>query len=168
MNDLANPPTDTHTVDSLSAYLLLLQVDAHFSGHEHNYGRTFPMYQGKRSSNDTAGLYVDPATPFYVVAGGAGCDEGLDDTATSGQRHATIEPTNPGLEFASARTRRAISGAAQSAKPTPADWAAFIDTTSYGTGILHVINRTHLQWDYIASTTGEILDTFTVVQSAHA
>jgi hypothetical protein len=155
------------------------------------------MTQGARSSNDSKSTYTDPETPFYIVAGGAGSDEGLDETmdgsgtapsqSSTSTVSSTIDPTNPGLAYASKRTqRRAAAGSAGSAATTRStagssawekqqvsgeqawDWTAFVDTSSYGTGVLHVLNRTHLRWEYIESSTGDVLDQVSIVQHAHA
>jgi len=49
-------------------------VDIYFSGHEHSYTRSFPVY---RQAVEKFGkdCYTSPNSTAYVVVGGAGCDE---------------------------------------------------------------------------------------------
>lgn len=47
-------------------------VDMHFTGHQHSYERTWPLYDGqvyKRSRRDP---YVNPKAPIHVITGAAG------------------------------------------------------------------------------------------------
>mmetsp|Transcript_2678 Transcript_2678/g.4082 ORF Transcript_2678/g.4082 Transcript_2678/m.4082 type:complete len:111 (+) Transcript_2678:1473-1805(+) len=46
------------------------KVDIYFSGHEHSYTRTFPVYKGDVEKN-----YSSPSYTAHVTVGGAGCDE---------------------------------------------------------------------------------------------
>eukprot|EP00466_Bigelowiella_natans_P002964 jgi/Bigna1/86702/estExt_fgenesh1_pg.C_130002 len=46
------------------------KVDIYFSGHEHSYTRTFPVYKGDVQKN-----YSSPSYTAHVTVGGAGCDE---------------------------------------------------------------------------------------------
>jgi len=45
-------------------------VDFFVNGHEHNYERSWPLYQGKSDKSN-----VDPKAPIYVVTGAAGSHE---------------------------------------------------------------------------------------------
>eukprot|EP01065_Artemidia_motanka_P042868 TRINITY_DN581_c0_g1_i1.p1 TRINITY_DN581_c0_g1~~TRINITY_DN581_c0_g1_i1.p1 ORF type:complete len:567 (+),score=211.15 TRINITY_DN581_c0_g1_i1:71-1702(+) len=45
-------------------------VDFFINGHEHNYERSYPMYQGKSDKSN-----MDPKAPIYVVTGAAGSHE---------------------------------------------------------------------------------------------
>ena len=88
-------------------------VDAYFCGHVHSYARSVPVYQSKPT----------PGATTYILAGGAGNDEGMD-----------------------------------SAPKHPAAWNAFADGSEWGTGLLHVLNRTHLHYEYVSSATGAVKD----------
>ncbi len=46
-------------------------VDIVFAGHEHNYERTYPIYNGAVVSRNDS-LYINPGGTIYVVVGGAG------------------------------------------------------------------------------------------------
>jgi hypothetical protein len=56
-------------------------LDAAFSGHDHDYERTFPMKAGLPVDAGEDPDYADPAGTVYVVTGGGG--HGLDDAGTS-------------------------------------------------------------------------------------
>jgi hypothetical protein len=45
-------------------------VDIFFNGHEHDYERSYPLYQGKSTRSN-----LDPKAPIYVVSGAAGSRE---------------------------------------------------------------------------------------------
>ena len=44
-------------------------------------------------------------------------------------------------------------------------WYAYGDDTTYGYGVLNVLNNTHLQWNYYRSDTNALEDTFTLVKN---
>mmetsp|Transcript_9651 Transcript_9651/g.17624 ORF Transcript_9651/g.17624 Transcript_9651/m.17624 type:complete len:202 (-) Transcript_9651:49-654(-) len=60
------------------------KVDLYFSGHEHSYTRTYPVYK-----QQVVKSYESPNATAFVVVGGAGCDEstaeGPDDYDTSAE-----------------------------------------------------------------------------------
>ena len=41
-----------------------------------------------------------------------------------------------------------------------AAWNAHVDDTEWGTGVMHVLNRTHAKYEYISSSTGKVQDSF--------
>jgi len=49
-------------------------VDIFFCGHAHAYERIYPTY----NNTPTATNYINPTSTTYIVAGAAGCLEGLD------------------------------------------------------------------------------------------
>eukprot|EP01116_Phalansterium_solitarium_P017014 TRINITY_DN408_c0_g1_i1.p1 TRINITY_DN408_c0_g1~~TRINITY_DN408_c0_g1_i1.p1 ORF type:complete len:427 (-),score=158.50 TRINITY_DN408_c0_g1_i1:285-1427(-) len=51
------------------------QVDLVLSGHNHNYERTYPVYQ-LQPTNGTS--FINPTAPVYIVNGAAGCPEFID------------------------------------------------------------------------------------------
>jgi len=53
-------------------------VDVCFSGHEHSYERTLPLYQYKEGNGNNTDneLFTNPAYPIHVVTGAAGNREG--------------------------------------------------------------------------------------------
>jgi hypothetical protein len=46
-------------------------VDIHFSGHDHNYERSYPL-KNKEVTTDETSYYVNPEGTIYVVSGGGG------------------------------------------------------------------------------------------------
>jgi hypothetical protein len=52
---------------------LMSGVDLYLAGHLHNYERSYPVHNGTVTSRN----YTDPTSTVHVVAGMAGCDEGL-------------------------------------------------------------------------------------------
>jgi len=48
-------------------------VDLYVCGHVHNYERSYPVFNGSR----TSASYVDPSSTVHVVIGNAGCPEGI-------------------------------------------------------------------------------------------
>jgi len=49
------------------------KVDLYICGHVHSYERSYPVYKGQPTSKD----YVNPTSLTQIVAGGAGCPEGV-------------------------------------------------------------------------------------------
>ncbi|KAI8378248.1 Metallo-dependent phosphatase-like protein [Choanephora cucurbitarum] len=70
-NGPTNPSTN-QTWGGLEDILLKHRVDVYYSGHVHNYERTFPVAKGKRSSTS----YHNPPSFFQIVIGNAGQPEG--------------------------------------------------------------------------------------------
>jgi hypothetical protein len=60
--------------DSFEDLLNKYGVDLYIGAHEHSYERNYAIYRAQVMSKD----YVNPGAPAYVVAGAAGCIEGLD------------------------------------------------------------------------------------------
>jgi hypothetical protein len=60
--------------DSFEDLLHKYGVDLYIGAHEHSYERGYAIYRGQIVSKD----YVNAGAPAYVVAGAAGCLEGLD------------------------------------------------------------------------------------------
>ncbi|XP_065177983.1 acid phosphatase type 7-like [Sycon ciliatum] len=54
--------------------LNLYRVDVYISGHNHQYERSYPVYNLTATAKD----YVDPKAPVYIVDGAAGCKESID------------------------------------------------------------------------------------------
>ncbi|XP_070208064.1 uncharacterized protein [Littorina saxatilis] len=52
------------------------RVDVVIAGHNHQYERSFPVYQGRATQRD----YVNPRAPVYIVNGAGGNPEILDPT----------------------------------------------------------------------------------------
>ncbi|XP_065177312.1 acid phosphatase type 7-like [Sycon ciliatum] len=88
--------------------LLDNQVDVYLAGHNHQYERSYPMYDGVAVQQD----FINPRAPVYIVNGGAGNIEGNDHTflpsmavpwrAAHGTHHTgwmTMIPTNSKLSF---------------------------------------------------------------------
>eukprot|EP00937_MAST-01D_sp_MAST-1D-sp2_P006073 g6073.t1 len=147
------PPEGKATAEiqrAVEALFLKYHVDAHFSGHAHTYGRSFPVADNNRTGAETKGVYEDPVAPTYIVAGAAGCDES----------HLSPGTAAAAVDGASSRVR--VRGGAAA---VDAGWVAHVDTTNYGTGLLHVLNRTHMRWDYVSSGTGELLDQVMIIQN---
>ncbi|KAI8078095.1 Metallo-dependent phosphatase-like protein [Gilbertella persicaria] len=65
-------PVSNQTWGGLEDLLLKHQVDLYYSGHVHNYERTWPVAKGKR----TATSYHDAPSFFQIVIGNAGQPEG--------------------------------------------------------------------------------------------
>ena len=65
----------THGVSPIASSLTPLfdkyGVDLVFSGHEHNYERTYPIRGGAVVSRNKS-MYIDPGGTIYIVAGGGG------------------------------------------------------------------------------------------------
>lgn len=52
-------------------------VDIHFYGHEHLYGRLFPVYNGEiKSGLNKANPYDNPSGPIHIITGSAGNKKG--------------------------------------------------------------------------------------------
>ncbi|XP_077519224.1 acid phosphatase type 7-like isoform X2 [Amblyomma americanum] len=47
-------------------------VDMHFTGHQHSYERTFPLYDGQVYKTGEGDPYVNPKAPIHVITGAAG------------------------------------------------------------------------------------------------
>ncbi|MCL4435095.1 MAG: purple acid phosphatase [Thaumarchaeota archaeon] len=56
---------------NLTPILDLYHVDVVLTGHDHNYQRTYPIYNGTQTSN-AFDRYVDPKGTIYAVTGGGG------------------------------------------------------------------------------------------------
>eukprot|EP00756_Hemistasia_phaeocysticola_P011827 Hpha_TRINITY_DN15145_c0_g3::TRINITY_DN15145_c0_g3_i1::g.126816::m.126816 len=56
--------------DTMEPLFMTYGVDFFINGHEHNYERSYPLYQGKSDKSN-----VDPKAPIYVVTGAAGSRE---------------------------------------------------------------------------------------------
>jgi hypothetical protein len=93
------------------------------------------------------GHYVDPTNPVYVLAGGAGCDEMKEQEVAPG-----------GGQIGEPHTR-VHAGKIQ-------DWNVY-DDVKYGTGVLQVINRTTVKWQYIHSEGMAVADEFYLTKSWH-
>lgn len=50
------------------------KVDLFVCGHVHNYERSYPIYEGNRTSTS----YVNPSGLVHVIVGNAGCPEGVE------------------------------------------------------------------------------------------
>jgi hypothetical protein len=85
--------------------------------------------------------YINPSSPAYVLAGGAGCDEMVVGVGSDGGMVETSD------KLASA----------------PAAWNAYADA-QFGTGVLKVINRTTIQWQYIHSADMTVADQFYITK----
>ncbi|MBI5374518.1 MAG: purple acid phosphatase [Candidatus Schekmanbacteria bacterium] len=53
-------------------------VDIVFSGHDHDYQRTYPLINDNKKNAGDNPDYVDPAGPIYIITGGGGSDR-IDD-----------------------------------------------------------------------------------------
>jgi len=54
-------------------------VDIYLSAHEHSYERLWPVYQGQVYNGSAQAPYTNPRAPVHIIAGSAGCKEGLED-----------------------------------------------------------------------------------------
>lgn len=68
----------------MEAMMNQYDVDLYISGHEHNYQRSAPVYQGNIVGPSTGNLFVNPTAPIYIVTGGAGNDGPNDPVTMSG------------------------------------------------------------------------------------
>jgi hypothetical protein len=136
--------TDTVMVKSVEHLLMAYGVDIYFSGHQHSYARSTPVYNSiPEAGMKNNGHYVDPTNPVYVLAGGAGCDEmKVHEVAPDGGRIG--EPRLGKLQ----------------------DWNVY-DDVKYGTGVLQVINRTTVKWQYIHSEDMVVADEFYLTKTWH-
>jgi len=53
-------------------------VDLYICGHEHSYERMYPVYNSQVMNGSVAQPYVNPKATVHIVAGSAGCKEGLE------------------------------------------------------------------------------------------
>jgi len=139
-------------------------VDVYFSGHKHYYTRSLPVFNSIPEAS-----YVNPSSTVYVVVGGAGCDEmRLDKSLNASTSEATYEHREGYVsergEIFEAPTNRAVSQRRMASLP---DYIAYVDKRHYGVGVLHVLNKTAIRWEYTASDSSlEVLDSFTLTKHA--
>ena len=60
--------------------LNIYKVDVYISGHNHQYERSYPVYNKEATQQD----YIDPKAPVYIVDGAAGCKEAIDPSFLPG------------------------------------------------------------------------------------
>ena len=56
----------------LEPYIGRFHVDLFITGHQHQYERTFPVFNGTVASVGDNSTFVNPGAPVYVVQGTAG------------------------------------------------------------------------------------------------
>lgn len=65
-------------IPGLEKLLWHYNVDVAIWAHEHNYERTWPVYDGKVLNGSTDEPYTNPMAPVHITSGSAGCDERHD------------------------------------------------------------------------------------------
>jgi hypothetical protein len=103
-------------------------VDVYFSGHIHSYERTWPVYQGIPEPT-----YTNPRAPMYIMLGGSGNDE-----MTSATKEKTFNPA-PNYKLIKE-------------SDVPGPWTVVTDKNHFGAGLVKVINRTHMEFQYIRTS----------------
>ena len=56
----------------LEPYIKKYAVDLFITGHEHQYERTFPVFNGTVTTAGSSGTFTNPGAPVYVVQGTSG------------------------------------------------------------------------------------------------
>ena len=130
----AKTPLKSAVMDAFEDLFHQYHVDVFFCGHQHAYGRSWPVYEGQVSAQN----YDNPTEPVYIVSGSAGCDESR-------------------LHRRRARARRLRHRPKQ-------DWIAFNDVQHYGFGELTVLNATAAHWAQVDSDSGAVLDECTITK----
>jgi len=75
-DDEGNPSGSVEVLqDTFEELFHTYDVDMYVAGHEHAYERQYPVYDGTNVQMN----YENPEYTFYMISGGAGCDEGHSD-----------------------------------------------------------------------------------------
>lgn len=112
------------------------RVDIYFSGHIHSYERTWPVYQGIVTEQ----TYQNPRATTYIMLGGSGNDE-MDGTTN-------VKPKNR----------------VSKESDVPGPWTALTDKDHFGTGLVKIINSTHMEFNYVRTAESKIYDSIKLVR----
>ena len=138
--DSINEPLQSAMEDLFHQY----GVDIYFSGHVHHYERNLPVYKGQPLSCSDNSSYVNPAATTYLMVGGAGNDE--MDGAQAVHDPSPVQGLHGGWK--------------ESDSLGP--WTVSIDEGYLGIGKVNIIDDKHLTFEYYRTTTGDMVDTFSL------
>jgi len=114
------------------------KVDLYMCGHVHTYERDYPVYRSERVGKfPDKKVITDPKATIHLIAGSAGCEEGLSD------KH-WYDWTVGSEKW---------------------NWWAHRFGTDYGYGMLTVFNATHLHWGFFRSGDNGLEDEFYIVKT---